>query len=294
VNLNDLLREKDIDPEKVLVIRHRPYEPKLNRALPWLAAEKPDIFNAYQQSQGKPLERAMEKLVGTGYLASFIGLKPGKALFVALYSIVGATSQSYDEYWARLENQELKKLGAVGWAKEETRTSVLWFDLNPADFYREWRGRMSICWPPPELSFWRRAHKNNMQVVSVLEESALVSAMPGWEDINLSWEELRVLPEGWKAALKEWRAIYYIFDESDRKGYVGSAYSERNLLGRWLEYAKSGHGGNRLLRERNPQDFRFSILQRPSPDMSADDVIRLEASWKNRLHTRHPLGLNDN
>lgn len=294
MNLNDLLRGKDIDPEKVLVIRHRPYEPKLNRALPWLAAEKPDIFNAYQQSQGEPLERAMEKLVGTGYLASFIGLKPGKALFVGLYSIAGATSQSYDEYWGRLENQELKTLGAVGWAKEETRTSALWFDLNPADFYCEWKGRMSICWPPPERSFWRRAHKNNMPVVSVLEESTLVSAMPGWEEIDLRWEELRVLPESWKAALKEWRAIYYIFDESDRKGYVGSAYGEHNLLGRWLEYAKSGHGGDRLLRERNPQDFRFSILQRPSPDMNADEVIRLEASWKNRLHTRHPLGLNDN
>ena len=25
-----------------------------------------------------------------------------------------------------------------------------------------------------------------------------------------------------------------------------------------------------------------------------DDVIRIESSWKERLHTRHPEGLNDN
>ena len=67
-----------------------------------------------------------------------------------------------------------------------------------------------------------------------------------------------------------------------------------NLLGRWLNYAASGHGGNRLLRQRDPQHFRFTILERVSPDMYAEDVIRLESTWKERLHTRAPHGLNDN
>ena len=94
--------------------------------------------------------------------------------------------------------------------------------------------------------------------------------------------------------LSEWRAIYFIFDTMDGKGYVGSAYGAENLLGRWLGYAARGHGGNVLLRQRDPSHFRFSILQRVSPDMDAGDVIRLEATWKERLHTRAPFGLNDN
>ena len=49
-----------------------------------------------------------------------------------------------------------------------------------------------------------------------------------------------------------------------------------------------------LLRQRDPKNFRFTILQRVSPDMDAGDVIRLEGTWKERLHTRSPLGLNDN
>lgn len=77
-------------------------------------------------------------------------------------------------------------------------------------------------------------------------------------------------------------------------GYVGSASGEGNLLGRWLNYAASGHGDNALLRGRDPLNFRFSILQRLSPDMGADDVIRIEANWKDRLHTRKPHGLNEN
>ena len=52
MTLNDLLRGKNIDPETVLVFRHRPSAPELNKALPWFAAEKPDVFNAYQQTQG--------------------------------------------------------------------------------------------------------------------------------------------------------------------------------------------------------------------------------------------------
>jgi hypothetical protein len=40
-------------------------------------------------------------------------------------------------------------------------------------------------------------------------------------------------------------------------------------------------------------DGKTSPLQeRVSPDARADDVCRLEATWKNRLHTRSPHGPN--
>jgi len=90
------------------------------------------------------------------------------------------------------------------------------------------------------------------------------------------------------------RGIYYIFDTSAEKGYVGSAYGADNLLGRWQNYATSGHGGNRLLKQRDPHQFRFTILELVAPNMEADEVIRLESTWKERLHTRQPHGLNDN
>ena len=118
--------------------------------------------------------------------------------------------------------------------------------------------------------------------------------MPDWNELDLGWHEINLLPRPWRLALSHWRGIYYIFDTSDGKGYVGSAYGAENLLGRWRNYAASGHGGNTLLRRREPKTLRFSILQRVSPDMDATDVIRLEATWKDRLHTRAPIGLNDN
>jgi hypothetical protein len=177
---------------------------------------------------------------------------------------------------------------------EAGRPTVLWFDLVLCDFYAHWKGRLIVGWPPPERSWWRRAHRNTIPILAVLEDSALDAAMPEWDAIDLTREQLGVLPTRWKSALSQWRAIYFIFDTSDRKGYVGSAYGGSNLLGRWLNYAVRGHGGNQLLRQRDPRTFRFTILQRVSPDMEAGDVIRLESSWKERLHTREPYGLNDN
>ena len=59
MELNDLLIAQSIDPKEVLVLRHRPSEPELRKVLPWLAAEKPDFYNAYQQTQGPKVEKAM-------------------------------------------------------------------------------------------------------------------------------------------------------------------------------------------------------------------------------------------
>ena len=175
-----------------------------------------------------------------------------------------------------------------------SRPSCLWFDLTLQDFYSDWKGKLIVNWPPPERSWWRRADRNTIPVHAVLEDSALDAAMKKWDELDLTWNQLAILPKRWQATLAEWRGIYYIFDASDGRGYVGSAYGTDNLLGRWRNYAASGHGGNRLLRERDPQGFHFTILELVSPTMDADEVVRRENTWKERLHTRKPYGLNDN
>ena len=117
--------------------------------------------------------------------------------------------------------------------------------------------------------------------------------MPPWENIVLTLDELKILPGKWRGALAQWRGIYFIFDVSTGKGYVGSAYGQENILQRWLNYTATGHGGNKLLRACQSENLRFSILQRVSPDLEPDEVIHLEGSWKDRLHTRK-FGLNKN
>ena len=118
--------------------------------------------------------------------------------------------------------------------------------------------------------------------------------MPDWRDLVLTWAELQAIPASWRHALGQWRGVYFIHDASDGRGYVGSAYGSENLLGRWLNYAATGHGDTKDLLKRTPGNFRFSILERVSPDLEPEDVIRLESRWKHRLHTRGRFGLNRN
>lgn len=294
MDLNFLLSANGINQHNVIVMRHRPQEPKLAKIIGWLAAEKPEVFNAYQQTQDEKVEKAMCTLVNKGYIASFIAHGSGQALFVGIYKIGAFTPLSVNEYWKVQAYIEMKEFGLVGFEPRHGRKNILWFDMTLTEHMAEWKGKLVIGWPGIARSWWRRAERNVMPVLAITEESQLSSKMPRWYEIDLSWEELRLLPSRWKAALSEWRGIYFIFDQSDSKGYVGSAYGESNIYGRWANYAVSGHGGNSLLKKRNPRNFRFTILQRVSPDMPLQEVITLEGSWKSRLHTRAPYGINEN
>jgi hypothetical protein len=259
--------------------------------LPWLAAERPALFNAYQQIQTGPVARTMRTLQGTGQVASFIGHAPGKALFVGVYTIGAATPRT------RVQDGPYVELTALGMrvvGEADLRATPSGFELSLTDVGATWKGKLIVEWPPPERSWWRRAHRTALPILAILEDSALEAAMPAWEELVLTWDQLRVLPTRWKTALAQWRGIYYICDTSDGKGYVGSAAGADNLLGRWLNYAAQGHGGNHLLRPRDPRTFQFSILQRVGPDMEPNDVVRVERSWKARLRTRAPYGLNEN
>jgi hypothetical protein len=299
VNLDDLLRSQDIDPESVIVFRHRPTEPELRKVLPWLAAEHPKLYNAYQQTQsGVKVENALKRLVGKGYVASFIGHEPGRALYVALYKIDASNPLTPKKFQALPVYQELAKFGGSLWFSEDIanaeRPTVEWFELTDIGFCSTWKGKLVINWPPPERSWWRRAHNNDFSVHAIREESALDAQIPKWQEINLTWEDLKILPKPWKVLMSQWRGIYYIFDVSNCKGYVGSACGKDNLIGRWENYAATGDGGNKLLRGRDPANFRFSILERVNPDLDKSEVDRIETTWKQRLHTYAPQGLNEN
>lgn len=285
MNLNHLLREIAIEPENTLVLRHRPREPELHRVLPWLAAEQPDVFNAYQQTQYPKVQGQIQR---ASHIVSLFGDQPRRALFLGLYENRGSKLTDLPARQAIPAHRELAKYGHT-----DEEGECLWFDLVLTDHLAYWRGKLVLNWPPPEISWSRWANKNEFAVEAILEESLLTSEIPDWQELVLTWNELQAIPRELKAALAEWRGVYFILDTKDGKGYVGSAYGKKNILGRWQNYAKSGHGGNKHLRSRDPQSLRFSILERVSPDTRPDDLINLEASWKKRLHTIDH-GLNGN
>jgi hypothetical protein len=286
LELNTLLASVDIAPAEVIVVRHRPREPGFHRALPWLVADRPDLFELYQSIQADLATRTIRRAT---YLASFVGLNPGTATFAGLFKVRGAAPISEMEFLALSGAQELMAYQLQGFAGD----SNLRLDLEPLGVWADWVGRLVIDWTPPERSWIRRAERNQLAVRAITLESEFAKAMPSWDDIVLDWNDLAVLPKHWRHTFAEWRGIYFIFDTARGKGYVGSAYGDDNILGRWAAYARSGHGGNVRLRESRPQDLRFSILQLMAPAALSGEVQAAEASWKRRLQTRE-FGLNAN
>lgn len=285
-DFKDLLAKHQIDPRTVLVLRHTPPH-RLRRVFPRLALERPDAFNAYQQTQREDVENEMKSAT---YVASFIGHAPRSALFIGLYERHGQELLSPDQIRSNPSVQELESYGCGA----ETKTR-LWFDLRlREEFYADWKGKLTIEWPGAEINWHRIADRAVFKITAIHGESLLCEKPPAsYRDWDLQWDQLRLLDESWKAMLRGWRGIYYIFDISDGRGYVGKASGAQNLLGRWLNYADGGDGGNLKLRGRNPVNFRFSILELVPGDLEEDDVNQREQNWMRRLRTRtRTHGLN--
>lgn len=291
LTLNDLLVRHGVEPTRTIVFRHRPYEPALNRNFDMIVSERPDLFDCYQNTHNERTEAALKR---ADYLASFIRREAGRALFVGLYRIAGWRDLTSGEWESRPAQLELVELGMSGASGGQWRERISEFDLINTEILESWQRRLVIGWPPPDRSWYRWADRNTFPILALTEDDALRPPMPDWQDISLPTTQLSILPESWRSALRHWRGIYLITDRSDRRAYVGSAGGAENILQRWQDYGRTGHGGNKHLRQRDPSNFVFSIFQRTSPDLPLDDLIRLESSWKKRLGTRWSDGLNDN
>jgi hypothetical protein len=291
MTLSELLQENGIEPnQRVLVMRHTPKEPDLKRNFQSIAETRPELFNAYQSTQSnKTKEDQMSKAL---YLASFVGHEPQRALFVGVFKVSGSRPLSRRAYWKIRAHQELRSHGMKGFTGG--RAAILKFKLEELKPFQEWKGKLIVEWPGSEKAWSRWAKDNTFEVRALLEESRLAKAMPDWTEIVWRYSELGSLPRSWEDRMSQWRGIYFIYDAVRKKGYVGSAYGKDNILGRWKKYWTTGHGGNKHLRKCKSENLIFSILEVDSHIRAPDEIIKREASWKKRLHTMYPDGLNAN
>lgn len=171
-------------------------------------------------------------------------------------------------------------------------------------------GRLVVTWDDRKTRNIVMRDKNtisNLTVKTILEQPyyEVAEKFPGYENINLSWHELRYVLKlrTWKTALENQKGVYLITDAKTNKRYVGSAYGNNMILGRWSDYAKDGHGGNKELRKLVSEqgidyvkdNFRYSILDIYKSTVDDETIITRESWWKELLLTRNPdFGYNAN
>ncbi len=227
------------------------------------------------------------------HVASFIGHVSGRALFVGLYEMAGSKLIS-DAAFKDLE--AVRMLIDLGHDPDRDptryRPEYQYFDLRLIGALSEWSGRLIIKWPPPEVGWFKWAANSVFPVHAITEEGGLVTRIPHWKEVSMTCDAMALCPEAWKAELRRWRGIYFIFDKAQAKGYVGSACGEENIWHRWTVHARRG-GDAKKLRLCDPRNFVFTILEVTNHEMLPGEIVQIESNWKLRLHTIEH-GLNDN
>jgi hypothetical protein len=166
--------------------------------------------------------------------------------------------------------------------------------------YEKYFGRLIVNFHKSNAYVTLNGNKiDDLVVKEILPDSFDNELFPGYDKVNISWEELKnvIKKDTWKTALQNQKGVYLITDVNNGKYYVGSAYGENMILGRWMAYIKTGHGGNKELKQLDfeyiKQYFRYSILDIYKSTTDDEIIINRENWWKEVLLSKK-FGYNAN
>lgn len=177
------------------------------------------------------------------------------------------------------------------------------YEYEDIDIYQKYVGRIIIRFKNDCQTMVRLGESvmEKCEIEEILPRVYDNDVFPGYNNVNVSWLSLKALitKDGWRTALCNLKGVYLLTDTETGKRYVGSAYGQDMILGRWEEYIRTGHGGNKLLKKLEfdyiKENFRFTILETFGQNTSDETIIARESYWKEVLLTRNEkFGYNDN
>lgn len=276
----DLLQKAGLNPEKVKLIRHSMTDKGFK------ACYDADKVYDYTCHQKPGFSR------GYDYWAVFIGGSGTTAVFHALYKVNGSVPETLEMVQARLVKEEVNEYSG----------NYVFFNLEHSPLLQDYEDRLTIDWGKSTL-MWHQKGTREKPIIFILPDKK--KAFPGFEDLILTYDELRkvITTQGvydaWRVALSSVNAIYLIVDTETGKQYVGSAYGNDGLWGRWSCYVDTLHGNNKQMKDlicnypERYHSFQFSVLQILPKTMTAEEVVAVEARYKKKLLSI-PFGMNEN
>lgn len=179
--------------------------------------------------------------------------------------------------------------------EERTETDRC-YDLVESDFLDSLRERLVVEWSADSIN-WAKpgSAASEFPIVEISDRDAV--PFPGFDRLAVSFAELQDVVSdsryaAWRTALEAVQGIYLIADGRTGKLYVGKAVGAERILGRWRQYAASGHGGNVALRAvvgegtDRAYDFTWSLLRVFGSNTTADMVDEAEQHFKDTLLTK--------
>jgi hypothetical protein len=166
------------------------------------------------------------------------------------------------------------------------------YDLQLDARFSDLEGKLFIEWGDGAHAWVQRAENQNKQVVE-LRRQFKEDDFPGYLNFMAPLSKIEGLPASWIPRLKEATGVYLLTCPRTKEQYVGSAFGGEGFWHRWVDYAVTGHGGNIALKSREPSDYQVSILEVAGSASGSEDILKMEAKWKEKLQSRE-MGLNKN
>lgn len=266
ITIQELLYNRGLDANaRVKLVRHKDSK----RDIYSLYKTNKDEFLAYQNSQSKDVFNKVD------YIVSFIGEEGLLARFIGVFRLTNRKQLANEHF--EYDMEEVK------------------------DDYDDLKERVIIRWS--NAISWHQWIKNKMEVIEI-HPGLHYKQFTDYSEFILRFDELTEIVTNqysdWKKMLSATKGIYLINDTKTGRLYVGSAYGEEGIWGRWCEYVSTnGHGNNKTLKELITSDpnhgnhFQFSILMLLPKTVTPDQAIKKEALFKNKLGT-NSFGLNNN
>lgn len=265
ITIQELLYNRGLDKSsKIKLVRHKDRRIDVYN----LYRTNRQEFFKYQSVQSRDIFKSVD------YIVVFIGEESVFARFIGVYKLTDKKQLSDGNFEYEMEE-------------------VFGFD--------DLRERVIIKWE--NAISWHQWIKNEMEVLEI-HPGLHYKQFTDYSDFILNFDELKEIVtkqySDWKKMLSATKGIYLISDTKTGKLYVGSAYGEDGIWGRWCKYVSTnGHGDNKTLKELIATDpthgnnFQFSILMLLPRTITADEAIKKERLFKSKLGT-NSFGLNNN
>lgn len=272
LTFNDLLALEGVDQTQVRLVRHQDGRLGAGRLYEAWRNDR-DAFEEYQRVQSKNIFPVGD------LLASFVVTESRKTVFVGLYRVDGVANcppESIDP---------LLKHDTSGQCRH---------DLHLIEALADYRDKVVIDWGPGARSWVQRAANQAKPVIEIAQQYE--PRFPGFRIFVRLIDEIPTLPNGWQQVLRSVKGVYLLVDIDSGRQYVGSAKGGDSLLGRWLEYAVSGDGGNVELKKANRngrRKYQVSVLEVVDENTPDDTIEQIESYWKSKLLSRE-FGVNLN
>jgi len=275
LRLNTLLEQAGVAPASVRLLRHQDGRAAKGRSPYELWRDDRTAFEVYQGAHGFGNRAKLR----AEHWASFVVTPAGETLLAGVYAARYVGVNEVERPWPHTSG-----------ADPAGTCDVYHLDLDPR--FEDLAGRLVIAWGASERAWIQRADNQN-KVVLEIRATFREPDFPGFARFISPLSKMEALPVTWVAALSSSRGVYLLTCPGTEEQYVGSATGAAGFYGRWLSYARDGHGGNVELKSRDASDYQVSILEVAGSTATPEDILEMEGLWKRKLQSRE-MGLNRN